>query len=185
MKISFQINQLLNKQQELDYALMQTCNERDKQAKLIEDLTNKYLFLKNEKNDLEHLIYQHENELFNLRRANQELLFKYEKLESLSITVNRKRRSTNSTLKKTLYSNSNYDHFYSTSPNTTNKKLNFSSSSQFSNAAYLFDKSSLEPEPSEFQDIEEDSHDLDIFKVEFLFYIFEYFIFYFFNKNKL
>ena len=47
---------MASKQQDLDYMLMQTCNERDKQTKLIEELTNKYLFLKNEKNDLEHLV---------------------------------------------------------------------------------------------------------------------------------
>jgi len=51
-----QINQLVAKQQELDYAFIQTCNERDKQTKIIEELTNKYLFLKNEKNDFEHLV---------------------------------------------------------------------------------------------------------------------------------
>ncbi len=47
---------MVSKQQELDYAFIQTCNERDKQTKIIEELTNKYLFLKNEKNDFEHLV---------------------------------------------------------------------------------------------------------------------------------
>lgn len=47
---------MASKQQELDYAFIQTCNERDKQTKIIEELTNKYLFLKNEKNDFEHLV---------------------------------------------------------------------------------------------------------------------------------
>ena len=46
----------MNKQQELEYSLMQTCNERDKQKKIIEELTNKYIYLENEKNDLEHLV---------------------------------------------------------------------------------------------------------------------------------
>jgi septal ring factor EnvC (AmiA/AmiB activator) len=55
---SFQkeINQLLNKQQEIEYALMQSCNERDKQSKLIDELTKKYIFLENEKNDIENLV---------------------------------------------------------------------------------------------------------------------------------
>ena len=93
--------------------------------------------------------------MFSLRRANQELLFKYENLESLSITVNRKRRSATSA---NLFS-SNFDHY----SNSNSKKLNFSN--QFSANAYLFDKASLEHEQSEFHDIEEDTHDLDIFKV--------------------
>lgn len=180
-----EINQLMSKRQELDYALMQTCNERDKQSKLIDELTEKYLILKTEKNDLEHLIYQHENELFTLRRANQELLFKYEKLESLGITaVNRKRRSTNSSLKKAIY-NSNFDHFYNSNfnSNSSNKKLNYSantttnstnnnninnsnnSSSQFTNTAFLFEKPNLEQHnPNGYPDIEED-HELDLFKM--------------------
>ena len=35
---------------------MQTCNERDKQVKLIEELSNKYILLENDKNELEHLV---------------------------------------------------------------------------------------------------------------------------------
>lgn len=173
-----EINQLISKQQELDYALMQTCNERDKQSKLIDDLTEKYLFLKNEKNDLENLIYQHENELFTLRRTNQDLLFKYEKLESLGITVNRKRRSINSSsLKKAIYS-SNFDHFYNSNfnSNTSNKKLNYSNNntntnnSQYTNMAFLFEQPNMEQQEQradieeDIEDIEED-HDLDIFKI--------------------
>ena len=55
---SFQkeINILLIKQQELEFSLMQTCGERDKQKKLIEELTKKYLFVENEKNEIEHLV---------------------------------------------------------------------------------------------------------------------------------
>lgn len=74
--------------------------------------------------------------------------------------MNRKRRSSNSSMKKNIY-NSNFDHFYNS--NNNNKKLNYNNN-QFTNTAYLFDKSSLEQQ-TEFQDIEEDSHDLDIFKV--------------------
>jgi hypothetical protein len=63
---SFQkeINKLLNKQQELEYALLQTCGERDKQAKLIDELTKKYIFLENEKNEIEHLVISVQNYLF-------------------------------------------------------------------------------------------------------------------------
>jgi hypothetical protein len=55
---SFQkeINVLLIKQQELEFSLMQTCSERDKQTKLIEEISNKYLFVENEKNEIEHLV---------------------------------------------------------------------------------------------------------------------------------
>ena len=35
---------------------MQSYNEREKQSKLIEDLTNKYLIIENEKNELENLV---------------------------------------------------------------------------------------------------------------------------------
>ncbi len=51
-----EITKLLNKQQELEFALMQTCNERDKQSKVIEELSKKYLFVENEKNEIEHLV---------------------------------------------------------------------------------------------------------------------------------
>ena len=49
-------NRLLSKQQEIEYALMQATGERDKQSKLIEELTKKYIFIENEKNDIEHLV---------------------------------------------------------------------------------------------------------------------------------
>lgn len=112
---SFQkeITNLINKQQDLEYALMQTCNERDKQAKLIEELTKKYLFVENEKNEIEHLVFQHENEIFNLRRVNQDLIYKFEKMELHSNVLNRKRRSC------TENNNSNFE-----SPNTNPSQLN-------------------------------------------------------------
>ncbi len=35
---------------------MQSYNEREKQSKIIEDLTNKYIIVENEKNELENLV---------------------------------------------------------------------------------------------------------------------------------
>lgn len=89
-----EISKLIKKQQELEFALMQTCNERDKQTKLIEELTKKYLFVENEKNEMEHLVFQHENEIFSLRRVNQDLVYKFENIELHANALNRKRRST-------------------------------------------------------------------------------------------
>jgi hypothetical protein len=56
---SFQkeVTKLMNKQQDLEYALMQACNESEKQSKLIEELTKKYLLVENEKNEMEHLVF--------------------------------------------------------------------------------------------------------------------------------
>ena len=121
-------------------------------------------------------IYQHENELFTLRQANQDLLFKYEKL---GVTVNRKRRSTNSSsLKKAIY-NSNFDHLYNSNftSNTSNKKLNYSKTNsntntntnttgQYTNMPFLFEQPKMEQQEqrADYQDIEEDQ-DLEIFKV--------------------
>lgn len=85
----------MNKQQDLEYSLMQTCCERDKQSKLIEDLSKKYIFVENEKNEMEHLVFQHENEIFNLQRVNQDLVYKLENIELHSNALNRKRRSLN------------------------------------------------------------------------------------------
>jgi len=86
-------NRLLSKQQEIEYALMQATGERDKQSKLIEELTKKYIFIENEKNDIEHLIYERENDIFNLRRMNQELIYKFEKLDNMNLS--HKRRQSN------------------------------------------------------------------------------------------
>ncbi len=120
----------MRKQQEMEYVLMQTCNERDNQAKIIEELSNKYILLENDKNELEHLvcfnffksycklfinyfslsqinkIYQHETEIYNLRQINKNMLIKLEQYE-YPITGNKfcdKRRSMsvleNNTIKK-------------------------------------------------------------------------------------
>ena len=50
------INKLINKQKELEFVLIQSCNEREKQVKLIEELSNKYLIMENEKNEMEQLV---------------------------------------------------------------------------------------------------------------------------------
>lgn len=70
---------MVNKQQEMEITLLQAYDEREKQTKLVEDLTNKYFLIENEKNDLENLVLQHENEIFKLKKQNQNLLFKLEK----------------------------------------------------------------------------------------------------------
>lgn len=49
----------MKKQQELEFALMQTYSERDKQTKIMEEVTHKYLLLENDKNELEHLVNIH------------------------------------------------------------------------------------------------------------------------------
>jgi hypothetical protein len=46
----------LNKEKELEYVLMQSCTERDKQSKIIDELTHKYLVMENDKNELENLV---------------------------------------------------------------------------------------------------------------------------------
>jgi chromosome segregation ATPase len=51
-----EIAKLMKKQQEMEYVLMQTCNERDKQAKIMEELSNKYILLENDKSELENLV---------------------------------------------------------------------------------------------------------------------------------
>ena len=40
----------------MEFILMQSYNEREKHSKIIEDLTNKYIILENEKNELENLV---------------------------------------------------------------------------------------------------------------------------------
>jgi len=113
-----------------------------------------------------------------LKRENQELVLQLESFNRNK--MNRKRRSNNSSLKKNVY-NTTYD-FYSSSftngiNSTSNKKLNYSTSttstttnSQFDNtaASYLFDnQTSLEQEQRvEYQDIDEDCQDIDVYKVK-------------------
>lgn len=46
----------MNKQKEIEFVLGQTCSEREKQAKIMEDLSNKYILIENEKNELEHVV---------------------------------------------------------------------------------------------------------------------------------
>jgi hypothetical protein len=43
---------------------MQSYNEREKQSKIIEDLTNKYIIMENEKNELENLV----NNFFSIKK---------------------------------------------------------------------------------------------------------------------
>ncbi len=113
-----------------------------------------------------------------MKRENQELVLQLESFNRNK--MNRKRRSNNSSLKKNVY-NTTYD-FYSSSftngiNSTSNKKLNYSTSttstttnSQFDNtaASYLFDnQTSLEQEQRvEYQDIDEDCQDIDVYKVK-------------------
>jgi hypothetical protein len=46
----------MKKQQEMEYVLMQTCNEKEKQTKILEELSNKYILLENDKNELENVV---------------------------------------------------------------------------------------------------------------------------------
>jgi len=175
---SFQkeIAKLLNKQQELEYALMQTCNERDKQSKLIEELTKKYLFVENEKNEMEHLVFQHENEIFNLQRVNQDLIYKIEKFELHSNAMNRKRRSmttnnlsnfesplnqsTNqsqiSTIKSHInsFNKRNENRFFKETESFNGHQANSSPFRQIDNSNYFHHRSELES-----------VNDLDVFKL--------------------
>lgn len=50
------INKLVNKQKELEFVLIQSCNEREKQAKIIDELSNKFIMMENEKNELEQIV---------------------------------------------------------------------------------------------------------------------------------
>lgn len=45
-----------NKQKELEFVLMQSCTERDKQTQILEELGKKFLIIENEKNELENLV---------------------------------------------------------------------------------------------------------------------------------
>lgn len=47
---------LSNKQQELEFILIETCNDRDKQSKFIEEFSKKYVLFENEQNELEKLV---------------------------------------------------------------------------------------------------------------------------------
>ena len=40
----------------MEFILMQSYSEREKQSKIIDDLTNKYIMIENEKNELENLV---------------------------------------------------------------------------------------------------------------------------------
>lgn len=51
-----QISKLASKTQEMEFVLMQSYNERDKQAKIIEEITNKFILVENEKNEMENLV---------------------------------------------------------------------------------------------------------------------------------
>ena len=53
IKISIQAK----KNQELDYLLMQTCSDRDKQNRLLEEQTNRINFIDREKNRLDEIVY--------------------------------------------------------------------------------------------------------------------------------
>ncbi len=52
IKISIQAK----KNQELDYLLMQTCSDRDKQNRLLEEQTNRINFIDREKNRLDEIV---------------------------------------------------------------------------------------------------------------------------------
>ncbi len=52
IKISIQVK----KNQELDYLLMQTCSDRDKQNRLLEEQTNRIHFIEREKNRLDEIV---------------------------------------------------------------------------------------------------------------------------------
>lgn len=161
-----EINKCLGKQQELEFVLMQTCSERDKQAKIIEELTQKFLNSENEKHEIEHWAYQQETEMINLQRINQDLLYKLNyntnsasKAEP-STGGNRKRRSLSNTpsssLHMTLFSTRAPD----SATNTPNFGQSFSAkknafSDQFGNRSY-FD--------AEFDDIEE-TNDSEMFRI--------------------
>jgi chromosome segregation ATPase len=88
---------LIDNRNELEFALLQACDEKDNKTKLIEEFTSKYLFLQSEKNNLDHLIYKQENQIFKLKRINQEIVKKLEKYEKININkqnnLNRKRWS--------------------------------------------------------------------------------------------
>lgn len=57
---------MINKQKELEFVLIQSCNEREKQVKLIEELSNKYLIMENEKNEMEQLVKRNSKILLRL-----------------------------------------------------------------------------------------------------------------------
>ena len=50
------MSKLVVKNQDIEMILMQSYSEREKQSKLIEDLTNKYIIMENEKNEMENLV---------------------------------------------------------------------------------------------------------------------------------
>jgi hypothetical protein len=66
----------------MELTLVQQFDEREKQGKLIGELTNKYILIENEKNELENLVFQNENEIFKLKKQNQNLLYKLEKSQN-------------------------------------------------------------------------------------------------------
>ncbi|CAF0803759.1 unnamed protein product [Brachionus calyciflorus] len=75
-----EIQKWSNKQNELEYVLMQSCAERDKQAQIIDELTKKFIIIENEKNEFENLVYRHENDIYNLRRINKQLSLKLQNI---------------------------------------------------------------------------------------------------------
>lgn len=105
------------KQQEMEFIMLQTYNERDKQMKIIEDLTQKLFYIENEKNELEHLIYQHESQIFSLQRMNQDLLIRVEKLSN-----------THNSSSSLITSSSNYLSLNNKNLNSLNRKRRSSSS---------------------------------------------------------
>jgi len=79
-----EISKLLNKQQEIEFALLQSINEREKQSKIIEEIRSKSILIENEKSDYENIIFQNENEIYNLRKLNQNLMYKLECLTNIN-----------------------------------------------------------------------------------------------------
>ncbi|RNA36269.1 bicaudal D-related -like protein [Brachionus plicatilis] len=70
-----------NKQKEMEFVLVQSCGERDKQNQILDELGKKFLIIENEKNELENLVYRHETEIYNLRRINKLLSYKVNSLK--------------------------------------------------------------------------------------------------------
>lgn len=182
----------------MEFIMLQTYNERDKQIKIIEELTQKLFYIENEKNELEHLIYQHESQIFSMQRMNQDLLVRLEKLSTSSSnnfslnknlsSLNRKRRSSSSlsntpsqtNVSSTLNSNnqladtngsSNKDGSNYLSLGRSLKKPNTLFSENYSNRSYL---------DSEYDDMDGNA-DLEMCRVGLSFFLLSL-IFYFLIK---
>lgn len=88
----------------MELTLLQSFDEREKQGKIIAELTSKYILIENEKNELENLVFQNENELFKLKKQNQNLIYKLEKSQNGILSKNFRNNSILSIVSKCLIS---------------------------------------------------------------------------------